>query len=61
MLLRRYHKREAPATPVVNDAEKPADFEHMTVAELREYAAAHNIDLGERKLKADILAVLKND
>lgn len=35
------------------------DFDDMTVAEMREYADQHNIDLGESTLKADIAKKLK--
>ena len=45
------------------EAEKEADavaVEEMTVAELKAYAAANNIDLGEATKKADILAAIKN-
>lgn len=48
MLLRRYHKKAVEAV------------EEMTVAELKAYAAANNIDLGEATKKADILAAIKN-
>lgn len=34
------------------------DFSAMGLAELREYAAAHEIDLGEATRKADIVAIL---
>lgn len=57
MLLRRYHNKKA-AVEVVE--EKAADFDEMTVAELKAYAAANNIDLGEATKKADILAAIKN-
>ncbi len=45
------------------EAEKEANavaVEEMTVAELKAYAAANNIDLGEATKKADILAAIKN-
>lgn len=51
MLLRR-HRKAAEVKTVA--------FEEMTVAELKAYAAAHNIDLGEATKKADILAAVKN-
>lgn len=38
--------------------EKPLD--KMTVAELKEYAKANEIDLGEAKTKAEILDAIKN-
>ena len=34
-------------------------LDSMTVAEMKEYAEANDIDLGEAKKKADILAVIK--
>jgi hypothetical protein len=37
--------------------EKPLD--EMTVAELKEYADQHGIDLGEAKKKAEILAAIQ--
>lgn len=43
-------------TPVIERA--PADLTAMTVTELRDYAAAHGIELGDRKKKADILAAI---
>lgn len=43
----------------VAEEEEPANVAEMTVEQLKEYAAAHNIDLGKAKTKADILAVLK--
>lgn len=36
----------------------PKPLEKMTVAELREYAAQHGIDLGEATKKDDILAMI---
>lgn len=38
-------------------AEKPLD--EMTVAELKEYADQHGIDLGEAKKKAEILVAIQ--
>lgn len=35
------------------------DFDDMTVAELKAYAHAHQIDLGDAIKKAEIIAVLK--
>lgn len=35
------------------------NFDEMTVAEMREYAETHNIDLGDAHLKADILKKIK--
>lgn len=35
------------------------DFSTMTVAQLRDYADEHDIDLGSATLKADILAALQ--
>lgn len=63
MLLRRYHKKEQP-NPVVEQpnpvVEQQKPFEAMTVSELKDYAAANNIDLGEATKKADILAAIQN-
>ncbi len=36
----------------------PFDFERMTVAQLKEYAEASEIDLGTAKTKAEIIAVI---
>lgn len=52
MLLRR-HKKAVEEKPL-----KTVD--EMTVAELKDYAAALNIDLGDATKKADILAAIKN-
>lgn len=75
MLLRRYHKKTVPVEveaveqeQVQEQAQEQAqeqvqeqvNFEEMTVAELKAYAAANNIDLGEATKKADILAAIKN-
>ena len=69
MLLRRYHKKTVPIEveaqeQVQVEAEQAqveqVSFEEMTVAELKAYAAANNIDLGEATKKADILAAIKN-
>ena len=73
MLLRRYHKKTVPVEveaqeqaqeQVQVEAEQAqveqVSFEEMTVAELKAYAAANNIDLGEATKKADILAAIKN-
>ena len=68
MLLRRYHKKATDVLAEANEAakeeaEKEANavaVEEMTVAELKAYAAANNIDLGEATKKADILAAIKN-
>ena len=54
----------APKTPVTPpvapentaDAEKPTD--KNTVTEIRDYAAAHAIDLGTANTKAEMLAVI---
>jgi len=35
------------------------DFDGMTVAELKEYAEAHGIDLGAAKKKAEIIEAIK--
>jgi hypothetical protein len=43
---------------ILDDEEEPV-LDEMTIAELKEYAAKHDIDLGDAKKKADILAVLK--
>lgn len=39
--------------------EEKSDFDDMTVAEMREYAEKHDIDLGDATLKADIAKKLK--
>lgn len=57
MLLRRYHKK---AVEAVEEKAAVEAVEEMTVAELKAYAAANNIDLGEATKKADILAAVKN-
>ncbi|MBQ6712502.1 MAG: hypothetical protein IJN28_01770 [Selenomonadales bacterium] len=57
MLLRRYHKK---AVEAVNEGSADKAIDDMTVAELKEYAAAHDIKLGEATKKADILAAIKN-
>lgn len=56
MLLRRYHK----TVKAVEEKAAVEAVEEMTVAELKAYAAANNIDLGEATKKADILAAIKN-
>lgn len=45
---------------VVEAEEKKTNVDEMTVDELKAYAAANNIDLGEATKKADILAAIKN-
>ncbi|MFD1203586.1 Rho termination factor N-terminal domain-containing protein [Sporosarcina contaminans] len=40
------------------DTFEPKTVEEMTVSELKEYAAEHDIDLGEAKKKDDILAAI---
>lgn len=40
-------------------ADAPADFDVMTVSQLRDYAAAHDVDLTGLTLKADIIAALQ--
>lgn len=40
--------------------EPEIDFSDMTVAEMKEYAKANGIDLGDAKKKADILEAIKN-
>ncbi|NUP21606.1 MAG: hypothetical protein HOZ81_37190 [Streptomyces sp.] len=47
-------RRKAPAEAEAD--ERPV--EKMTVVQLQEYAAAHGIDLGEAKTKAELLAVV---
>lgn len=56
MLLRR-HKQ----VPAVEEPDKGEDFSDMSVKDLKAYAADNNIDLGDAKTKADILAVLEPD
>lgn len=46
----------APAAPPAADA----NFEKMTVKELKDYAAANNIDLGEATLKEQIISILRD-
>lgn len=41
------------------DEEPAYNFDEMTVAELKEFAKANEIDLGEATRKADIIEVLK--
>lgn len=53
MLLRRYHKKAVEEKPLKT-------IEEMTIAELKDYAAALNIELGDATKKADILAVIRN-
>ncbi len=36
----------------------PLDFERMTVAQLKEYAEAGNIDLGSARTKAEIISAI---
>lgn len=61
MLLRRYHEKAANAVEEAPVEEKPLKtVEEMTIAELKDYAAALNIELGDVTKKADILAVIKN-
>jgi hypothetical protein len=45
--------------PDESNGEDVANLDSMTVAEMKEYAEANDIDLGEAKKKADILAVIK--
>lgn len=45
--------------PDETNGESAANLDSMTVAEMKEYAEANNIDIGEAKKKADILAVIK--
>ncbi|MCR8983270.1 hypothetical protein [Brevibacillus laterosporus] len=49
--------QEPEAFPLEQIEEKSLD--KMTVAELKEYAIQHEIDLGEATKKDDILAVIK--
>lgn len=60
MLLRRYHKKAAIEVTDEAVEEKNVTLEELTVAELKAFAAANNIDLGEATKKADILAAIKN-
>lgn len=54
-------KLKALGHTVVEAAEeKKTNVDEMTVDELKAYAAANNIDLGEATKKADILAAIKN-
>ena len=51
-----------PPSEGQNGDEEPTndiDFEEMTVSELKAYAVAHHIDLGEATKKADIIAVIR--
>lgn len=57
MLLRRYHNKKVTSEVA---KEKNVTLEELTVAELKAYAAANNIDLGEATKKADILAAIQN-
>lgn len=41
------------------DPGKPRELESMTVAELKDYAAKHDIDLGDATKKADIIAAIE--
>jgi hypothetical protein len=40
--------------------EKATDIDKMTVEQLKEYATANNIDLGDATKKAEILDIIKN-
>ena len=51
---------EAEQVQVEQAQVEQVSFEEMTVAELKAYAAANNIDLGEATKKADILAAIQN-
>lgn len=54
------NNQEEPETPEeVQEAQEAPDLDSMTIAELKEYAEANGINLGDAKKKADILAVLK--
>ena len=44
---------------VPDEAQEEKPLDKMTVAELKEYAKANEIDLGEAKTKAEILEVIK--
>jgi hypothetical protein len=52
---------QPPPPPAEDDdpATDPKPVDKMTVDELRTYAAEHDIDLGDAKKKADILAVIE--
>ena len=52
--------KELGHTVVEAKEEKKTNVDEMTVDELKAYAAANNIDLGEATKKADILAAIKN-
>jgi hypothetical protein len=52
-------KRARDGEPATESDAEATDFDHMTVAEMREYAEAHDIDLGDAHLKADIAKKLK--
>jgi hypothetical protein len=55
-------------TPAVSTAPTEAELaataalgiDHMTVAQLKEYADEHEIDLDRASVKADIIAAIKN-
>lgn len=46
--------------PQATQPEPEIDFQSMTIAQLKEYAAEHNIDLGDASKKDDIIAVLSD-
>ena len=55
-------RRRELAAALVQEKEKQTvekPLEEMTVAELKEYADRHGIDLGEAKKKVEILAVIQ--
>lgn len=53
------HVNEA-LVKVLGDVEKPPkEVKDMTIAEMKEYAAENDIDLGDAKLHAEILAEIE--
>ena len=51
--------RPRMADPAAGEQAEDADFDAMTVAELKDYAHSHDIDTGDATLKADILKKVK--
>ncbi len=47
-----------PSGPSQQDEENRAVFEEMTIEELKAYAVANNINLGEARLKKDIVTTI---
>lgn len=54
-----YEVTEKPDEPEVKDEGGEGGIGDMTVKELKAYAAEKNIDLGEAKTKADIVAAIE--